>query len=1669
MKRTRKRGVVFILALVMTLSVITPAAAQEPENDVDAHWAATYIYQAVRGGFADMHGGLFEPDRAVTRAEFAHMMTAMLGLSRAGDSTFTDVEKDNPYYKDIQTAVAAGILKGKETSKFYPEGEITRQEAGAIISRVVPSADMLDQSCLETFHDVDKIGSWAREALAICKNKGYIIGNELGYMNPQGRLTRAEAVKILCVIQDSEDIVREDVTLSGKDPALQNKIVVGNVNISSAAKGNVLLRNNIIFGSVTASGGTGLRVQDSCLSYQLIIRGTPISFEVTAVGRTEIALVRRYELRSVVNHALAVGFSGVGRVENIFASASGGGGGGGGASRPDIQNRPNAQRVTQMIEALPEPEAVEKTTVNTYKDSIWEAKKRLDQLTKTELGSVDGEHQKKLQSLIDKVGQYLVLIPQVKSPEIVLSAGEAEFVWRCDTVPLLQPETTKLVYELKADAVGQEEISDIRRIIGAEKEVDSAYEIYVQREIHAAKIQTEILSANGLPLQLSIREDLANKAGLEVVYMAADGSCRPQNAIVVRRGGQYFLEFQAAEETEEPVAGRNVSGQYVVTYDKQSAAPSGRFETPQQLKVQKDSEKHVIVSFRPVEGAQKYLIYITNTQTAEISYFETIQTTLDITDRLGEGGRTYQVQVAAKALGDMATSALSEAVSIQTVWGKLAAPQQLDSMKQDGSVTVSFEADPAGQLVQISLLQADTGAFIGSMTTGKEQADISALLLLAPPEVRRFTVRAVSLGTGYFDTSDAADLLLDLDQFRLRYSAGENGAVLGETDQLVARGEDGGEVTARGNTGYHFLRWSDGEETPVRQEKNVENDINVSAQFEINTYHLSYTAAGQGTVEGPTDQYVQHGGDGTGVKAVAEEGYEFAGWSDGVLSASRTDLDVTGDIIVTAQFQRKQYTLSYVAGPNGSVLGDVAQNVYHGEDGTEVEAVPNDTYLWLRWSDGMIEPKRQEKDVRQDMTLTALFASEVVTVQYLATEYGSVSGITTQRLQPGETTMTVTAVPDEGGRFVRWSDGVTTPERSDVDVRSNMTITAEFEVGSHTVTYIAGEHGSISGETVQRVEYGENSKQVVAVPDAHYHFVQWSDGFELPQRIDYEVKENRTWTAQFAPNTNAVIITGGTGSATYAYGDTVTIEFTPVDGQRFKNWKVTSGSVTLADATAEKTTFIMPDSIVRIQAEFEFRLGTCGHDGDTVGAFFEGTGTAEDPFKVTTPQQFIHIKQHIGEGKCYVQENDLDFDGVAFSPIGVTTPFKGVYDGSGNVIKNVKYQDSSNTMAALFLLMDETGEIKNVVTDASCAFEARLYAAGIIANAGNGLVQNCVNKAEVTATQAAGGITATTAEKSTKEVVRNCRNEGTVTATGEKLGNSGGIVGVNGAVVVACYNSGTVTAAKSGGGIAGENKGSVQQNYNAGTVYSTINAGGVVGFNTGAGVVDTCYNAGLIYGDTDSGGLAGYNAAMMRNIYNVAQIGGWKKTTGYIGGVIGYNNKGSVVSSYNIGKVTGTTKANNGGIIGYNRQSGTSIQNNYYLEGTAAGAIGGKNQTGKAEMRSLDQMIIPSFAVLLNNSGAVWVLDGTLSNPTGFQFPQLSLLPHIGFFPTFDVRMAVNLPQPTDEEPAPPEEEVQPPTPEETLPPEEAEEPTPSPQVTPEESPTDAPEETAQPEETPEA
>lgn len=76
----------------------------------------------------------------------------------------------------------------------------------------------------------------------------------------------------------------------------------------------------------------------------------------------------------------------------------------------------------------------------------------------------------------------------------------------------------------------------------------------------------------------------------------------------------------------------------------------------------------------------------------------------------------------------------------------------------------------------------------------------------------------------------------------------------------------------------------------------------ISVIAAIDTFNLSYTAGANGTIAGETTQKVQSKSDGTKVTAIPDANCYFVEWSDGVLTAERTDLSVEANISVTALF-----------------------------------------------------------------------------------------------------------------------------------------------------------------------------------------------------------------------------------------------------------------------------------------------------------------------------------------------------------------------------------------------------------------------------------------------------------------------------------------------------------------------------------------------------------------------------------------------------------------------------------------------------------------------------------------------------------------------------------------------------------------------------------------------
>ena len=98
--------------------------------------------------------------------------------------------------------------------------------------------------------------------------------------------------------------------------------------------------------------------------------------------------------------------------------------------------------------------------------------------------------------------------------------------------------------------------------------------------------------------------------------------------------------------------------------------------------------------------------------------------------------------------------------------------------------------------------------------------------------------------------------------YTLTYAAGSGGAVNGTTPQTLPAGADGSAVTAIPGIGYHFVDWSDQRTDNPRIDADVASDINVTANFAINTYTVSFQTDGApgASISGTLIQAIEHGG-----------------------------------------------------------------------------------------------------------------------------------------------------------------------------------------------------------------------------------------------------------------------------------------------------------------------------------------------------------------------------------------------------------------------------------------------------------------------------------------------------------------------------------------------------------------------------------------------------------------------------------------------------------------------------------------------------------------------------------------------------------------------------------------------------------------------------------------
>jgi hypothetical protein len=305
------------------------------------------------------------------------------------------------------------------------------------------------------------------------------------------------------------------------------------------------------------------------------------------------------------------------------------------------------------------------------------------------------------------------------------------------------------------------------------------------------------------------------------------------------------------------------------------------------------------------------------------------------------------------------------------------------------------------------------------------------------------------------------------------------------------------------------------------------------------------------------------------------------------------------------------------------------------------------------------------------------------------------------------------------------------------------------------------------------------------------------------------------------------------------------------------------------------------------------------------GPYGGGQGTADDPYRIYTPEQMNEIGTRANDwGKQFILMTNIDlseYQGQAFHIIGSYTdtvnnrPFSGVFDGNHYSIYNFNYTSTAQDYIGIFGYASGA-QIKNLRIVDPNIHTGGSSVGSLVGWLRNGNLSNCS--------------------------VKNCRLSG--------ASNIGGLVGhtMQGSIrIFQCSSSGAVSGDAYVGGLVGQiGDGAVSMCFSNVSVVGNRNVGGLVG-KTGeeTSVVSDCYATGSVEGDQ------------------------------YVGGLVGQVERGAAYQCYCVGKVTG--QSNTGGLTGYIRVLGIVLRCFWDTQTSGQATSPGGDGKTTDEMKSIDTFI----------------------------------------------------------------------------------------------------------------
>lgn len=141
--------------------------------------------------------------------------------------SFSDVDKDSPYYEAVCWAYENGLVGGTTDTTFSPDSAVTRQQVCTILARFaqLEKISLIQVVEPDQFKDSLYIQDYARSGVTACQMAGIVKGYENGFFYPENTMTREECAAVVYrVMVASEMQIPEGASLVDLTPGAYDSL-----------------------------------------------------------------------------------------------------------------------------------------------------------------------------------------------------------------------------------------------------------------------------------------------------------------------------------------------------------------------------------------------------------------------------------------------------------------------------------------------------------------------------------------------------------------------------------------------------------------------------------------------------------------------------------------------------------------------------------------------------------------------------------------------------------------------------------------------------------------------------------------------------------------------------------------------------------------------------------------------------------------------------------------------------------------------------------------------------------------------------------------------------------------------------------------------------------------------------------------------------------------------------------------------------------------------------------------------------------------------------------------------------------------------------------------------------------------------------------------------------